>query len=100
MLSVGKEAIGKRWVTVDKGLRLFPEPFFVIATQKPSNEEGMFPLWSFQLYLFLLRVELCHPDSIAERILMEGHERWVLLAMSETQSNCGNCANRRHAGKR
>ena len=63
MLSIGQETIGKRWVTVDKGSRPFPESFSVIATRKPNNEEGMFSLRAFQLYLFLLRLELCSgPD--------------------------------------
>lgn len=43
------EAMKERQVTVDGDSMPLPEPFFVIATQNPSNQAGSFPLPESQL---------------------------------------------------
>ena len=57
-----------------------PEPFFVIATQNPSDQVGTFPLPESQLDRFLMRIELGYPDRDAERALLAGADRRDLLA--------------------
>jgi MoxR-like ATPase len=69
------EAMEERQVTTDGQTRPLPEPFFVIATQNPSNQIGTFPLPESQLDRFLLRLELGYPDPLAERALLEGGGR-------------------------
>ncbi len=47
-------------------------PFFVIATQNPSDQIGTFPLPESQLDRFLMRIEIGYPDAEAERQLLLG----------------------------
>ena len=63
--------------------RKLPEPFFVIATQNPSESVGTFPLPESQLDRFLMRIELGYPDRDAERALLAGVDRRDLLATLE-----------------
>jgi len=73
------EAMEESQVTVEGETRALPEPFFVIATQNPSNQVGTFPLPESQLDRFTMRIELGYPDDIAERELLKGVDRRELL---------------------
>jgi MoxR-like ATPase len=74
------EAMEEHQVTVETETRHLPEPFFVIATQNPSEQVGTFPLPESQLDRFLMRIELGYPDRSAERALLAGADRRDLLA--------------------
>lgn len=74
------EAMEERQVTLDGVTRRLPEPFFVIATQNPTDQAGTFPLPESQLDRFLMRVELGYPDAAAERELLAGRDRRLMLA--------------------
>lgn len=77
------EAMEEGQVTTEGETRRLPEPFFVIATQNPSNQIGTFPLPESQLDRFLLRIELGYPDHAAERALLEtGGRREQLPALA------------------
>ncbi len=69
------EAMEEHQVTVDNDTRALPEPFFVIATQNPSDQLGTYPLPESQLDRFLLRITLGYPDQAAERELLAGGDR-------------------------
>ena len=73
------EAMEESQVTVEGETRSLPEPFFVIATQNPSNQVGTFPLPESQLDRFTMRIELGYPDNMAERELLKGRDRRELL---------------------
>ena len=73
------EAMEERQVSVDGTTRELPEPFFVIATQNPFHQVGTFPLPESQLDRFLMCIELGYPDQRAERALLEGEDRRLLL---------------------
>lgn len=73
------EAMEERQVTVDGVRRSLPKPFFVIATQNPATQVGTFALPESQLDRFLMRIELGYPDPVAERQLLQGGDRRVLL---------------------
>jgi MoxR-like ATPase len=64
-------------VTVDGATRRLPDPFFLIATENPIEQEGTFPLPEAQLDRFLLRTSLGYPNAEDElRILddqLHGH---------------------------
>ena len=77
------EAMEEHQVTVETETRKLPEPFFVIATQNPSEQVGTFPLPESQLDRFLMRIELGYPDRDAERMLLAGADRRDLLATLE-----------------
>ena len=73
------EAMAEHQVTVEGETRNLPEPFFVIATQNPTNQVGTFPLPESQLDRFLMCIELGYPDNNAERELLKGKNRKDLL---------------------
>ena len=73
------EAMAEYQVTIESETRDLAEPFFVIATQNPTNQVGTFPLPESQLDRFLMRIELGYPDSTAERALLKGKSRKDLL---------------------
>lgn len=78
------EAMEEQQVTIEGDTRALPEPFFVIATQNPSNQIGTFPLPESQLDRFMMRLQLGYPDEKAERELLKGRDRRELL--SETSA--------------
>jgi len=73
------EAMEEGQVSVDGTTRPLPEPFFVIATQNPFHQVGTYPLPESQLDRFLMCVALGYPDKRAERALLEGQDRRVIL---------------------
>src|SRR3954463_15242365 len=77
------EAMEEHQVTAEGETRKLPEPFFVIATQNPSEQVGTFPLPESQLDRFTMRIELGYPDHEAERALLSGTDRRDMLATLE-----------------
>ena len=77
------EAMEEHQVTAEGETRKLPAPFFVIATQNPSEQVGTFPLPESQLDRFIMRIELGYPDRDAERALLAGTDRRDLLATLE-----------------
>lgn len=73
------EAMEEHQVSADGQTRPLPEPFFVIATQNPSDHSGTFALPESQLDRFLMCISLGYPDAKAERALLEGEDRRALL---------------------
>ena len=69
------EAMEEQQVSVENETRPLPQPFFVIATQNPSDQLGTYPLPESQLDRFLLRITLGYPDRQAERELLAGGDR-------------------------
>ena len=74
------EAMEEHEVTMEGETRRSPAPFFVIATQNPSNQIGTFPLPESQLDRFLMRIEIGYPGHDAERALLQGSERRDMLS--------------------
>jgi MoxR-like ATPase len=74
------EAMEEHQVTAEGETRKLPAPFFVIATQNPSEHVGTFPLPESQLDRFMMRIELGYPDHDAERALLSGTDRRDMLA--------------------
>jgi MoxR-like ATPase len=60
------EAMAERQVTVDGASRRLPEPFLVIATENPIEQEGTFPLPEAQLDRFALQTALGYPNEDEE----------------------------------
>jgi len=84
------EAMEERQVTQDGQTYRLPQPFFVIATQNPLQQAGVYPLPESQLDRFLLCISLGYPSPAAERELLQGQDRRELLkdleAMLDTQT--------------
>ncbi|MHC9086649.1 AAA family ATPase [Luteimonas sp. RIT-PG2_3] len=77
------EAMAEHQVTVDGNTHVLPEPFFVIATQNPTDLAGTYPLPDSQLDRFLLRLSLGYPDADAERALLAGSDRRAMIARAQ-----------------
>lgn len=69
------EAMEEQQVTLDGTTHPLPKPFFVIATQNPTEQVGTYPLPESQLDRFLMRIEMGYPDQKAERLLLENPDR-------------------------
>jgi len=70
------EAMEERQVTLGETTHRLPEPFLVLATQNPIEQEGTYPLAEAQVDRFLLKVRLRYPsrseeEAILERMLVE-----------------------------
>jgi len=74
------EAMEEHQVSVDGQTRPLPLPFFVIATQNPSDQLGTYPLPESQLDRFLMCITLGYPDRHAERALLAGEDRRGAIA--------------------
>jgi len=74
------EAMEEHQVSVDGETRPLPSPFFVIATQNPSDQLGTHPLPESQLDRFAMRLALGYPDPAAERALLTGQDRRLTLS--------------------
>ena len=69
------EAMEEHQVSVEGETRPLPSPFFVIATQNPSDQLGTYPLPESQLDRFLMCITLGYPDHASERALLAGTDR-------------------------
>ncbi len=81
------EAMEEHQVSVDGETRALPEPFFVIATQNPQHHLGTFPLPESQLDRFLFCINMDYPNPDAERLLLQGEDRKILIENLGTLMN-------------
>ncbi|HET9066769.1 MAG TPA: MoxR family ATPase [Gemmatimonadales bacterium] len=65
------EAMQERQVTIGGETFMLPEPFLVLATQNPIENEGTYPLPEAQLDRFLLKVHVGYPTRTEEREVLE-----------------------------
>jgi MoxR-like ATPase len=65
------EAMAERQVTIDGVTRTLPDPFLVLATENPIEQEGTFPLPEAQLDRFFLRTALGYPTEDDELTIVE-----------------------------
>ena len=83
------EAMEERQVSADGRTYALPEPFYVVATQNPTEQLGTFELPESQLDRFLMRVALGYPDAVHERELLRAGERRDLLARTPAVLDAG-----------
>ena len=60
------EAMEERQVTVDGDTRALPEPFLVLATQNPVEQQGTFELPEAQVDRFAVKTSIGYPDADGE----------------------------------
>jgi MoxR-like ATPase len=60
------EAMQERQVTAGGQKRLLPDPFFVLATQNPIEQEGTYPLPEAQLDRFMFEIIVDYPSDAEE----------------------------------
>lgn len=64
------QAMQEKKVAVGGEVLPLPEPFHVLATQNPIEQEGTYPLPEAQLDRFLLEIQVEYPDAAAERAML------------------------------
>ncbi len=64
------EAMQERQVTIGNETFRLPEPFLVLATQNPIEQEGTYPLPEAQVDRFLLKVKIHYPAQDEERLIV------------------------------
>ena len=71
------EAMQERQVTIGEETLKLPEPFLVLATQNPVEQEGTYPLPEAQVDRFMLKVKVTYPSK--------EEELQILKRMAQTQ---------------
>ena len=64
------EAMQERQVTIGKQTFQLPEPFLVLATQNPIEQEGTYPLPEAQVDRFMLKVVIDYPKMEEEKLII------------------------------
>ena len=64
------EAMQERQVTIGKDTFPLPEPFLVLATQNPIEQEGTYPLPEAQVDRFMLKVVIDYPKLEEEKLII------------------------------
>ena len=64
------EAMQERQVTIGDTTFALPDPFMVLATQNPIEQEGTYPLPEAQMDRFMLKILLSYPDRSEEKQIM------------------------------
>jgi len=65
------EAMQERQVTIGDQTFALPNPFIVLATQNPIEQEGTYPLPEAQVDRFMLKVNVGYPSRAEEKQIME-----------------------------
>jgi len=73
------EAMQERQVTIGEETYALPDPFLVLATQNPIEQEGTYPLPEAQVDRFMLKLQIGYPSR--------NEERAILDAMATTSPN-------------
>jgi MoxR-like ATPase len=73
------ESMQERQVTIGDETFQLPEPFLVLATQNPIEQEGTYPLPEAQVDRFMMKLSVAYPSREEERL--------ILYRMASTNSN-------------
>ncbi len=65
------EAMQERQVTIGENTFKLPDPFLVLATQNPIEQEGTYPLPEAQVDRFMLKLKITYPSRDEEKLIME-----------------------------
>jgi MoxR-like ATPase len=80
------EAMQERQVTAGQETYKLPDPFFVIATQNPIEQEGTYPLPEAQLDRFMFTIKVDYPQLDEERLIVQMSARDDKVEMSKVLS--------------
>lgn len=64
------EAMQERQVTIGDTTYPLPQPFLVMATQNPLEQEGTYPLPEAQVDRFMLKVKIGYPTKAEEKLII------------------------------
>ena len=82
------EAMQERQVTLSKETFMLPEPFLVMATQNPIEQEGTYPLPEARVDRFMLKVIIDYPKLEEEKkIIRQKYHRRENRSSPHSESN-------------
>jgi MoxR-like ATPase len=64
------EAMQERQVTIGEQTHILPDPFLVLATQNPIEQEGTYPLPEAQVDRFMLKLKVGYPNKEEEKEIL------------------------------
>ena len=77
------EAMQERQVTIGKETFKLPDPFIVLATQNPLDQEGTYPLAEAQSDRFLLKTQVNYPNEAQEKEILQ---RFMFVGTSKMET--------------
>src|SRR6478609_1874905 len=69
------EAMQEQQVTIEGETRQLSEPFIVLATQNPIEQEGTYPLPEAQVDRFLIKLKMGYPQLADEKRMLGAYDR-------------------------
>ena len=78
------EAMQERQVTIGDTTYKLEEPFLVMATQNPIEQEGTYPLPEAQVDRFMLKVVINYPKQEEEKLIMRQN---ITSTQAKTNNN-------------
>jgi MoxR-like ATPase len=69
------EAMQEHQVTIEGETRTLAEPFMVLATQNPIEQEGTYPLPEAQVDRFLIKIKVGYPAAADEKRMLSTYDR-------------------------
>ena len=80
------EAMQERQVTIGDSTYKLDEPFLVLATQNPIEQEGTYPLPEAQVDRFMLMLKITYPSPSEEREIMDRNTETGIATVSKIVS--------------
>jgi MoxR-like ATPase len=80
------QAMQERQVSVGQETLNLPEPFFVIATQNPIEQEGTYPLPEAQLDRFMFNIWVDYPTADEERVILSNTTKDEVIELTKVLS--------------
>jgi len=80
------EAMQEHQVTIADNTYRLPEPFLVMATQNPIEQEGTYPLPEAQIDRFMMKCKISYPSKDDERRIMNRFTRKVEIQVNRVVS--------------
>src|SRR3954466_7660713 len=77
------EAMQEKQVTIGESTYFLDEPFLVLATQNPLEQEGTYPLPEAQVDRFMMKVIVSYPDKKEEQLIIRNQVKGTQPAAIE-----------------
>jgi MoxR-like ATPase len=90
------EAMQERQVTIGDETYALPNPFLVLATQNPLEQEGTYPLPEAQIDRFMMKVIVNYPNRTEERAILDAMATTEALPVPRPVVSAEQIVNARH----
>ncbi len=90
------EAMQERQVTIGDETYPLPNPFLVLATQNPLEQEGTYPLPEAQIDRFMMKVVVSYPNRAEERAILDAMATSEALPSARPVVSAEQILNARH----